>query len=340
MPIDAGLLKTKETVEMDLINIPGVVGVGVRNRKVVIYVEEAAPSIMSVIPARVDDVPVMVRVTGKLQALAFMPMGTRRTGKFRPVPGGVSISDPTCTAGTLGMWAKDKSGSACLVTNAHVIAINYATGEFNQPGTAVWQPGRYDGGGPEDKIATFDRYALDPSTENFVDGAVAYPDSPDIMLPEVLDGGTPIGMADAAAKMAVFKSGRTTGLTWTTITDVNASVKVSYPIGKIVFKDQIVFENPGGAVIAGGDSGSILLSGAPPAVVGLCFAGSSTVGIANKASRVVEALGVDLGAAVVPTPPEGFAWSAVASAAIAAIPISIIGSEEIRKYKKRGWAIG
>jgi hypothetical protein len=347
--MDIELLKAKEAREPELLEIPGVVGVGVRNQRIVVYAEEAAPELLATVPASVEDIPVMVRVTGKIVALAMMPavspfsiqaLAASRTDRWRPSPGGVSVSDPTCTAGTLGMWTKTKGGRAVLLTNSHVIAVNYATGGFNSPGTEVRQPGRYDGGTSADRIASLEKYTLEEG--GYVDGAIAVPDSPDVVSPEILENGTPRGMVDPSAGMSVYKSGRTTGLTRTTVTDISATVKVLYPMGYITFRDQLIFENPGGSVISGGDSGSILLTDVAgvPMVAGLCFAGSSVVGVANKASRVAEALGLDFRVAAAPTPPEGFTWSAVVSTAVTAVPLSIIGYEEIRKYGERRGVIG
>jgi len=159
------------------------------------------------------------------------------------------------------------------------------------------------------------------------------PDSLDVVSPEILENSIPKMMVDPFPGMSVYKSGRTTGLTRTVVIDTNATIKVTYPMGELTFKDQVVFENPGGTVIWGGDSGSVLLTdiAGVPAVVGLCFAGSSVVGVANKASRVAEALSLDLGAPAAPIPIGGFMWSAIASALVMAVPLSLIGCEEIRK---------
>ena len=342
--MDIELLKAKEASEPELLKIPGVVGIGVRNRKIVIYVEEATPELLSVVPASIEDIPVMVRVTGKIVALSMMPMPAvspfsiraftaSRTDRWRPCIGGISISDPTCTAGTLGMWTKTKDGRYVLLTNAHVIAINYKTNEFNSPGTDVWQPGRYDGGTSADRIASLEKFALEEG--GHVDCAIASPDSFDVMMPEILENGVPKGMVDPIPGMIVYKSGRTTGLTRTVVTDTSATIKVLYPMGYVTFRDQVILENPGNSFIAGGDSGSILLANIAgvPVVAGLCFGGSPVVGVANKPSKVAEVLSLDFGPLVTPPSPSPgeFTLPAAVSLAIAAFPLSIIMSEEIRK---------
>jgi hypothetical protein len=90
--------------------------------------------------------------------------------------------------------------------------------------------------------------------------------------------------------MGVKKSGRTTGLTTGTITAVNVTVDVTYStqcgIGsqKARFVNQIAI-GPGG-FSAGGDSGSLIVEDVAtcPRAVGLLFAGSSTITIANPIS--------------------------------------------------------
>ena len=326
------LLQLKERAEEELLRLEKVAGVGVRNEKIVVYLEEPDEKLIASLPTKIEDVPVMVRVVGKVQALASIhPYSTqalwaKRTEKWRPAPGGVSCGDPTVTAGTLGMWTRDFK----LLTNAHVIAINYRTGGFNSPGTEVLQPGPYDGGKLEDKVAYLENYSLAPGV-NYVDAAVATPVDGKVVNPDILEAGIPLFWCEAKQNMYVEKSGRTSGLTRSRVIDANATIKVhGYPFGTAVFKDQILFENFGWSAIKPGDSGSVLVTrvAGVPAVVGLCFAGSPVIGVANKASRVIEALKVDLGAKVEVTPPAGY--EAVGAAIVPAIPLSVIAAEQLK----------
>jgi len=54
------LLQIKERREAELLKIKGVVGVGIRNRRIVIYVEEATPEVLAAVPTSIEDIPVMV----------------------------------------------------------------------------------------------------------------------------------------------------------------------------------------------------------------------------------------------------------------------------------------
>jgi hypothetical protein len=111
----------------------------------------------------------------------------------------------------------------------------------------------------------------------------------------ILDVGVPLTTTQAATVgLPVMKSGRTTGFTTGTITSINTSVTIQYQKGcnkgkkfNISYTNQIVT----GAMSAGGDSGSLLLSNdGTPNPVGLLYAGSSSTTVYNRISDVVNAL--------------------------------------------------
>ncbi len=93
--------------------------------------------------------------------------------------------------------------------------------------------------------------------------------------------------------MKVKKYGRTTSLTTGRVTAINATVDVGYGPGLIArFVDQIIIEP--GSFSAGGDSGSLIVvegkgkdKGNDRIPVGLLFAGSSFVTIANPIDAVL-----------------------------------------------------
>jgi len=118
---------------------------------------------------------------------------------------------------------------------------------------------------------------------------------------EILDIGVVSGWDDPVVGMKVCKSGRTSGYTESTITDVNASIKVYYGEEYYVFEDQIIT----GHMMDPGDSGSLLVNTATKRAVGLGFAGSDTLSCANKISNVLSMLNISLsptGAIVPPSP--------------------------------------
>ena len=99
-------------------------------------------------PARIQDVPTDVYVSGVIYALQ------PPTGRFRPAPGGVSIGHVNITAGTLGCWVK-KNGKLMALSNNHVLA-NSNDANIND---AILQPGPADGGSfPGDSFAKLSEF--------------------------------------------------------------------------------------------------------------------------------------------------------------------------------------
>ena len=98
------------------------------------------------------------------------------------------------------------------------------------------------------------------------------------------------------------KSGRTTGLTASRIEALNATVSVGYttecggPEFTTTFNGQIIVTNRGQQFIAGGDSGSLMVEDVDnnPRAVGLLFAGSSSIAVANPIGDVLDFFGVTL----------------------------------------------
>jgi hypothetical protein len=108
----------------------------------------------------------------------------------------------------------------------------------------------------------------------------------------------------AKLKQAVKKSGRTTGLTRSKVSGLNATVSVTYDnecAGGIVFtktfKGQIIISNKASKFLAGGDSGSLMVQDVAtnPKAVGLLFAGSSSLAVANPINEVLTYVGEKVG---------------------------------------------
>jgi len=275
-----------------------------------------------VIPAEFEGVITDVIEVGEIVALQ------ERTDQWRPAPGGVSIGHYNITAGTLGVLVRDvETGEILILSNNHVMANSNDAIQ----GDPILQPGPYDGGTvAEDTIANLERFVpiqfesepppipcpvskaaagisnffarlvgskhrLLPvviQQANQVDGALAKPVSSRVVKNEILEIGSVMGDTEAALGMEVKKSGRTTGLTTGTVQLLDASVQVGYGAGKIaLFTNQILTTN----MSQGGDSGSLLVSGAGNKAVGLLFAGSDQVTIHNPISNVKDALKIRFG---------------------------------------------
>jgi len=241
---------------------------------------------------------------------AFEPQILKR--RMRPCPSGFSIGNVRVTAGTLGTVVYDFLPGATvdppgpgLGTPAkfYVLSNNHVLADSNraQPGSPIVQPGVFDGGtDPADRIATLDRFItiqfapqipLDRHN-NVVDcalGAVEFQDA----TREQYFSGAPRAWrrkANMAVGDLVKKTGRTTNISFGRIIAVDATIDVNYgTAGTARFKDQILTTN----ISAGGDSGSLVTS-LDNVAVGLLFAGSSTVTIANHVENVRALLRVEV----------------------------------------------
>jgi hypothetical protein len=106
----------------------------------------------------------------------------------------------------------------------------------------------------------------------------------------------------ASVGQAVKKSGRTTGLTRSSISGINASVSVGYTDecgGNSFTKSytgQILVSNSGSKFLNSGDSGSLMVEDVTtnPRAVGLLFAGSSSIAVANPINDDLAQLGASM----------------------------------------------
>jgi hypothetical protein len=213
----------------------------------------------------------------------------------RPAPIGVSTGHPNITAGTIGCRVTKTDGAT---TYYYALSNNHIYADENRAslGDNVLQPGPYDGGqNPRDKIGTladFQQIVFSRFASNQIDAAIA------LCPPEMLGNSTPAGSYGVPSSttvaawvgLAVQKHGRTTGLTTGQVYAVNATVNVGYDSGTARFINQIVITP--GAFSAGGDSGSLIVTQSGENPVGLLFAGSSSVTIANPIDLVLSHFGV------------------------------------------------
>ena len=297
-----------------LMAINGVVGTAIglgQNERLAIKVLLEKPGVGG-IPAALEGVPVQPVITGKIYALPKPDKPGKPpkpepeepvdpTSRFdRPVPIGVSTGHPNITAGTIGCRVTDGSNVYAL-SNNHV----YADENEASIGDNVLQPGAYDGGvDPDDSIGTLDAFVeIDfDSGDNIVDAAIALSSTENLGNATPSDGyGTPKSETTSALiNQSVKKYGRTTGLTKGRVYALSATVDVGYGEGKVArFVGQIII-TPGG-FSAGGDSGSLIVAdgkGRNKAddrkPVGLLFAGSQVITVANQIDAVLSAFNVTI----------------------------------------------
>ena len=269
-----------------------------QNDRLAVKVFTAGPGVRG-IPQELDGVPVQVVVTGKFYALVDP------TARFpRPVPIGVSTGHPNITAGTIACRVTDG-------TNVYALSNNHVYADENNAsiGDNVLQPGKYDGGvDPDDAIGTladFESINFSRRARNEIDAAIAISTVVELGTATPTGGyGTPNStIVGAFIGQQVQKFGRTTGLTTGEVTGVNATVNVGYGPGKTAkFVKQIIIEP--GDFSAGGDSGSLIVTNdefCNP--VGLLFAGSSTMTVANRIDLVLARFGVTVDGTTAGEPP-------------------------------------
>jgi hypothetical protein len=244
----------------------------------------------------------------------------------RPIKLGTSggdINDSSklwCCGGTLGALVEDNSNQYIL-SNNHVLART----NIGLQGERVIQPGLIDQSpvcykNTTDTIgylSNFVNIKFKKGTSvplNEVDGAIAVVEAGKVEPNGVI---LDIGLVSANTVpafigQAVQKSGRTTGHTIGTISAIDVDVDVSYSKecggrGTQVarFTKQIMITP--GDFSAAGDSGSLIveadatdLDSGLPRAVGLLFAGSSTMTLANPIDAVLGALGVVMPGGTVP----------------------------------------
>jgi hypothetical protein len=198
-----------------------------------------------------------------------------------------------------------------ILSNNHVLG---AVGPTLCPGTAdsypppmTWsvQPGTldlgFDPGHDPSYLAgvVYNYIPIDftPGSTNTVDAALAITTT-SLASSSILGLGQPNpALGTATAGMAITKSGRTSGVTASTVIAVNATVDVDYgsSCGVARFVNQVI---TGGAIGTSGDSGSVVLAQATNTPVGLYFAGSPTTGVMNPIQSVYLALGVFVDSAI------------------------------------------
>ena len=245
------------------------------------------------------DLPVQIHQTGIIDA---QPHRFRS----RPAPGGVSCGHLRVTAGTLGCLARGRRAPRhrrmLILSNNHVLA-NSNTGRFGDP---ILQPGRHDGGAmPNDQIAILERFVPIQfgGALNFVDCATgwAWPDRVRKELVYLKMGQQKFFRISNSVQgcqpgMLVGKSGRTTQITNGRVVDCNATIRVNFPGGRVaLFRDQIAIRGLNGNFSDSGDSGSVVWTwNSRRNPVGLLFAGGGGFTFANKMTRVLSALDINL----------------------------------------------
>jgi len=298
----------------ELMAIPGVIGTatGLNDAgelSVLVLTEHALGA--GRLPATVGGVPVVEEVTGRIKAMAIADHQVKQTPPIQMGTSGgwrYDLANGFCCGGTLGSCVK-KGTTQYVLSNYHVLEadiVSGGNGRVAQAGDPVVQPGLIDvncTAANAQNVASLSGIKSLPGSN--VDCAIASVISGQVRADgAILEVGT-ISASTVAASVgqAVKKSGRTTGLSRSSISGLNATVSVAYDnecaggsAFTKTFTGQIVIKNRGSKFLNSGDSGSLMVEdvNTNPRAVGLLFAGSSTSAIANPIGQVLSFLGATM----------------------------------------------
>ena len=231
----------------------------------------------------------------------------------RPIQLGVSggnasdIANGFCCSGTLGALVTDGQ-KQYILSNTHVFAGDVTSGgngRISSVGDDIDQSGLIDAACQyvaNDIVADVAEWA--PFGQFNIDAAIAEARPNQVRSDgAILEIGTIANTTAAAfAGQGVKKSGRTTGLTRSSISGLNATVSVGYTdecAGNnftVSYTGQLLIGNNGSRFLNSGDSGSLMVEDVTtnPRAVGLLFAGSSSIAVANPINDVLNHFGVSM----------------------------------------------
>jgi len=284
----------------------------------IVYVDrdaEKAGDAIRNLPRGHRGVGVQIELTDKFRAMAKPGSGVNHKAKQTPpIQLGTSggwrndLANGFCCGGTLGslVWI---NGEQHILSNYHVLEADIVPGGNNTVATTgdpVIQPGLIDvnctAANAQDVATLVTKNSL---PNNNVDCAVAKV-IPGMVRADgaILQIGTLSAQtANAAINQAVKKSGRTTALTRSAVSGLNATINIAYEnecaggaAFTKTFTGQIVIRNKGSKFLNSGDSGSLMVEdiATNPRAVGLLYAGSSTTAIANPIGDVLSFLGATM----------------------------------------------
>jgi hypothetical protein len=270
----------------------------------------ALPNPSTVLVTAVSQADTTKSGTGRVQV--FQSNGNQKAQSL-PIELGTSggnVDDKSgrfCCGGTLGSLLI-RNGSYYILSNNHVLARS----DQAAPGEPISQPGIIETNcstAGTNTVANLTFFAkLQPAGAN-VDAAIALivPGAVDLTGNILLLGATATGSTanpgpphqgrgiSASVGEQVAKSGRTTGLTCSTVSAIGVSTSVTYQTQcnggtsfMVMYSNQVTVS--GGGFSAGGDSGSLIVDRGTTDPVALLYGGSDTDTVGNPVGDVLAAL--------------------------------------------------
>ncbi|RXT05181.1 hypothetical protein [Ammoniphilus sp. CFH 90114] len=252
------------------------VGVGFADPKnprkgaaVLIYMHKAKAAATKAIRRTIENlmktkqwkVPIRSIQTGPAVANANTSQNPR--GRYRPIPGGVSIGTTGLT-GTAGLTVVNSPNPRQL----YILSNNHVLNRTNSTAfSPTYQPGPADAPIQNNQIGRLDRFIRirpEGQGENLVDAATAIPFSNSLLSPRYLGVGVVPGHQLSYRVGDRFKKmGRTTGFVTGVVESINTDVRVSYGnygFSALFRRQTIIRSDRGTAISQPGDSGSVWLN--------------------------------------------------------------------------------
>jgi len=269
---------------------------------------------MDAAPKTIEGVPVKVVLTDKIVAMGATAV-SHTAIQTPPIQLGTSggwrydLANGYCCGGTLGSLIS-KSGTQRILSNYHVFEADIVSGGNGRVATTgdyIIQPGLIDvncNAANAQNVATLVKTSslpgsnVDCSSANVISGMVSTTGS--ILEIGVIKSGS--GVAAFVGQL-VKKSGRTSGLTRSKVSGLNATISVTYEnecaggtAFTKTFTGQILVTNRASKFLKGGDSGSLMVQDVTtsPNAIGLLFAGSTSIAVANPIGQVLTFLGATM----------------------------------------------
>ena len=313
-------MPVQEENTADLLRTAGVVGTAITadldGQPAIMILTESAMG--GRLPALIGKYHVVEEVTGKIHALKGGGGGTSHTTlQTPPIQLGTSggnvndIANGFCCSGTLGSLVHI-GVTQYILSNSHVFVgdvVAGGNGRVSQIGDNINQPGLVDNNCSAANtnivanVSSLSTVYPPTSTPN-VDCAIAQVIAGEVQTNgSILEIGTlSATTVGASVGQAVKKSGRTTGLTRSTISGLNATVNVGYETECAgtsftkTFTGQLLVRNRRSAFLNSGDSGSLMVEDVTtnPRAVGLLFAGGGGIAVANPIGDVLSFLGASM----------------------------------------------
>ena len=309
------VMNVQDDVTPSLMQQPEILGTAVgidadSNPVLKVYVNREGTNVGQAIrslPREVRGIPVQVELMDEIRAMGNTqkqapPIALGTSGSWA-----YDLANRYCCGGTLG--ALVRIGTAQYVLSAgHVLEGDIVLGGNNriaQTGDPIIQPGLID-----EQCNRF----LAQSVGTLVKKRSIATSNTDCAIARVIGGmvrtdGAILGIgtishytAAAALNQHVKKSGRTTGLTRSHVSGLNATVTVVFDrechgsTYQKTFTGQIVVSNASQAFLRAGDSGSLLVQDVSPnpRAIGLLFAGNNSSAFANPIGQVLNFLSASM----------------------------------------------